>query len=172
MANTYNLISSITVGSGGAADIEFTNIPGTYTDLNLIFSTRDDSSQVSNNLLIKFNGLGDKIDERAVLGTGSSVLNLSNQDSVLLYSYGNGNTSTSNTFGNGSLYIYNYASSNSKSTSLDAITANNSATSALTVINAGLFKSSSAITSITLIPYNFANFLQYSSVDLYGISNT
>jgi hypothetical protein len=34
MANTYTLIaSSVTVGSGGAANIEFTSIPATYTDL-------------------------------------------------------------------------------------------------------------------------------------------
>ena len=33
MANTYTLIASLTVGSGGAANIEFTSIPATYTDL-------------------------------------------------------------------------------------------------------------------------------------------
>ena len=40
MANTYTLISSVTVGSGGAANIEFTSIPATYTDLLLKLSTR------------------------------------------------------------------------------------------------------------------------------------
>jgi hypothetical protein len=33
MANTYEAIATVTVGSGGAANIEFTSIPGTYTDL-------------------------------------------------------------------------------------------------------------------------------------------
>jgi hypothetical protein len=33
MATTYEIIASVTVGSGGAADIEFTSIPATYTDL-------------------------------------------------------------------------------------------------------------------------------------------
>jgi hypothetical protein len=33
MANTYEAIATVEVGSGGAADIEFTSIPGTYTDL-------------------------------------------------------------------------------------------------------------------------------------------
>jgi hypothetical protein len=33
---TYTLINSVTVGSGGAANIEFTSIPATYTDLNLL----------------------------------------------------------------------------------------------------------------------------------------
>jgi hypothetical protein len=44
MANTYEIISSVTVGAGGAAYIEFTNIPQTYTDLNLVFSGRNTSS--------------------------------------------------------------------------------------------------------------------------------
>ena len=35
MANTYVLISSSTVGSGGAASIDFSSIPATYTDLVL-----------------------------------------------------------------------------------------------------------------------------------------
>jgi hypothetical protein len=33
MATTYEIIASVTVGSGGAANIEFTSIPATYTDL-------------------------------------------------------------------------------------------------------------------------------------------
>jgi hypothetical protein len=37
---TYTLINSVTVGSGGAANIEFTSIPATYTDLNLLFTAR------------------------------------------------------------------------------------------------------------------------------------
>ena len=40
MANTYTLIASSTVGSGGAANIEFTSIPATYTDLLIKMSAR------------------------------------------------------------------------------------------------------------------------------------
>jgi hypothetical protein len=35
MANTFELIASSTVGSGGAANIDFTSIPATFTDLCL-----------------------------------------------------------------------------------------------------------------------------------------
>jgi hypothetical protein len=41
MATTYDLISSVTVGSGGAANIEFTSIPATYTDLVVLFSGQE-----------------------------------------------------------------------------------------------------------------------------------
>ena len=41
MALTYTALASVTVGSGGAANIEFTSIPGTYTDLVMLVSLRD-----------------------------------------------------------------------------------------------------------------------------------
>jgi hypothetical protein len=40
MATTYEAIATVEVGSGGAADIEFTSIPGTYTDLLVCLSKR------------------------------------------------------------------------------------------------------------------------------------
>jgi hypothetical protein len=33
MANTYEAIATVEVGSGGTANIEFTSIPATFTDL-------------------------------------------------------------------------------------------------------------------------------------------
>jgi hypothetical protein len=41
MATTYEAIETVEVGSGGAADIEFTSIPGTYTDLVVKVSARN-----------------------------------------------------------------------------------------------------------------------------------
>ena len=160
------------MGSGGAAEINFTSIPATYTDLNLVFSTRDNSTGSSgNNIVIKLNDTTTLLDEKAILGTGSSVLSLSNSDSAIIYAYGDTSLATSNTFGNASMYIPNYAGSNFKSISIDGVTENN-ATAALQFFNAGLFKSTSAVTSITLVAYNSANFVQYSTARLYGIKNS
>jgi hypothetical protein len=39
-------IDTVTVGSGGAASIEFTNIPQTYTDLQIVLSARSATSDV------------------------------------------------------------------------------------------------------------------------------
>jgi hypothetical protein len=54
MANTYTLISSVTVGSGGAANIEFTSIPQTYTDLLYKISGR--LSVDSASAFLRYNG--------------------------------------------------------------------------------------------------------------------
>jgi hypothetical protein len=40
----YNLIATTTVGSGGAASIDFTGIPQTYTDLFLVSSLRSNAA--------------------------------------------------------------------------------------------------------------------------------
>jgi hypothetical protein len=56
MATTYEIIASVTVGSGGAADIEFTSIPATYTDLNYSASNGTCSIHRLKAVAIRFNG--------------------------------------------------------------------------------------------------------------------
>ena len=41
MAVTFTQIASVTVGSGGAASIDFTSIPSTYTDLCIKTSIKE-----------------------------------------------------------------------------------------------------------------------------------
>ena len=52
---TYKLIASGTVGSGGASSIEFTSIPGTYTDLVIKTSLRVSDAVTAADINIKFN---------------------------------------------------------------------------------------------------------------------
>jgi hypothetical protein len=168
MANTYELISSVTVGSGGAADIDFTSIPSTYTDLLIKFSLRDNFAGVYDNLVIRFNNITTNYSERNLYSNGSTAASASTGTTVLRYI--NGNTSTSNTFGNGEMYIPNYAGSTNKSASIDTITENNG-TEAWASLNALLWSNTSAITSVKLTPSSGTLFLQYSTATLYGISN-
>ena len=44
MANTYVKIATVTVGSGGAANMTFSSIVGTYTDLAIKISARSDKA--------------------------------------------------------------------------------------------------------------------------------
>jgi hypothetical protein len=73
-------------------------------------------------------------------------------------------------FGNNIIYIPNYASSNYKSLSVDAVPEENG-TQTYMILSAGLWSSSSAITSLKLVPNIGPNFVQYSTAYLYGISN-
>jgi hypothetical protein len=55
MATTYKLISSVTVGSGGATTMTFSSIPQTYTDLLLKISSRNTTGGADNHR-VTFNG--------------------------------------------------------------------------------------------------------------------
>ena len=170
MANTYTLISSVTVGSGGAATIGFTSIPSTYTDLCLKWSLRDTFASVSTNTYVTFNSVASGYSIKRLRGDGATADSYSEtaQGSLNFYNSKNGASSTASTFSNGELYIPNYAGSANKSCSLDAVLETN-ATTAYDVLYAGLWSNTAAITSITLTPDTAM--AQYSSAYLYGISN-
>jgi hypothetical protein len=165
MANTFELIASSTVGSGGAANITFSSIASTYTDLVLKFSLRTDASLGQDNVKLYINGgtANQYLTTKDIRGNGSAA---SSSTEVMVI---NGNTATSNTFGNGEIYIPNYAGSTNKSMSADSVSENN-ATTAFTFLNALLWSQTSAITSIA-IGSATGNLMQYSTAYLYGVKN-
>lgn len=167
MANTFELISSVTVGSGGASSITFSSIPGTFTDLVLKLSLRDTTSQPAQNLNYSFNGSTSSFSGVWGGGNGSSLIGGTWSASTM--GAINGNTSTASTFGNMEVYIPNYTRSAYKSYSTDSVTENNS-TTAYCWLDASLWSNNAAITSIS-----FANggqsFVQHSTAYLYGVKN-
>ena len=169
MAYTYSLISSVTVGSGGAANITFTSIPSTYTDLCLKISLRSLYSSTGDNTNIGFNGSTASFSLKLLYGTGASAASYGASDNSNVTVIAGANA-TSNTFGNGEIYISNYAGSNYKSISADSVGENNGV-AAQQYFYAGLWSNTSAITSIALTSGNSQDFVQYSTAYLYGISN-
>ena len=164
MAN-YIPITTVTVGSGGAASIDFTNIPQTYTDIVVKFSARNaaDSSQT----LITLNGSTSSYTGKRLYGSGSAATSDNSNTANMNPSSVSASTYTASTFGNAEIYIPNYTSSNNKSISIDAVTENN-ATTAYGGIFAGLWSNTAPVTSITLTA-NGGNMAQYSTATLYGI---
>ncbi len=167
MANTYTLIASSTVGSGGAANIDFTSIPSTYTDLILFTSLRC-SNTSSNGVYIDYNGSTSSYSVRYVLGDGSSASSGTISRIVQRMVDSNG---TASTFANSSTYIPNYTSSNYKSSSTDTVAESN-VTSVLMNLDADLWSNTAAINQITITPASGGNLAQYSTAYLYGISNS
>jgi len=170
MATTYTLISSVTVGSGGAANIEFTSIPATYTDLCVLFSARSNRAADSDPVNLEFNGSTTNDTSRDLEGDGSSAYSGTAGGSQTEIARIPAANATASTFGNALIYVPNYAGSNNKSSSGDAVTENNGVT-AFAKLVAGLWSDSSAITSVKLISQTGNNFVQYSTAYLYGISN-
>lgn len=170
---TFIKIATVTVGSGMAANISFTSIPQTYTDLYIKISAKTNASSgtIWDSPFIDFNGTTTNQSTRFLYGNGSttgSTTDTRQYGSV----YGvTTSSSTANTFGNGEVYIPNYTSSNYKSSSGDGVTENNAITSGL-AFTANLWSNTAAITSITLTPSSGSTFLQYSIATLYGIKNS
>jgi len=169
MATTYTLISSVTVGSGGAANIEFTSIPATYTDLVVKISPRTNrATLVADILSLSFNSNTSNRSVRELYGSGSSTFSSNTTNMYAGYVPCAG--ATASTFGNVEIYIPNYTSVNNKSVSVDSVSENN-ATESYANLQANLWSNTAAITSITLTPVVGTLFNQYSTAYLYGISN-
>ena len=168
MANTFKKIQTVTVGSGGAANIEFTSIPQTYTDLKIVYSLRsnDTNANGGNFFYFQFNNTGfTGLSARILGGNGSTT----NTGSGSLYAFMNPSDFTASTFSNGEFYMPNYTSANNKSYSIESVNENN-ATAANVNLGAGLWSNSAAVTSVKFAPYS-GSFVQYSTATLYGISN-
>ena len=178
MATTYEAIATVTVGSGGAANIEFTSIPATYTDLLIKVSARNNESDSAGGLFyVNFNNSTSNLSSKVLYAYGSGLGSLSSTATSAIFGYICSNGSTTSTFGNSEIYISNYASSNNKSVSVDAVNENN-ATDGRQNLVAGLWSNTAAITSIKLVSATISsgsasgNFVQHSSATLYGIKNS
>lgn len=170
MANTFHKLATITVGAGGASSIDFTSIPGTYTDLQIMASLRDNTGAVGKDYKIEFNSNTSSYTYRRMYGDGGAVNTdyASTSQALTIDSA----TSTAGTFSNCLIYIPNYAGSRSKSWSADTVTENNTTGTNSAYINfyVGMWNNSSAITSISLKPISGSPTIQqYSTVTLYGI---
>lgn len=166
---TMTLISTVTVGSGGAAGIDFGLLPQTYTDLYVVISGRANQSNPS--FYWQYNGTGGGVYSlRRLYGTGSDAYSQSQSglDFHRIDTNAEGTESQANTFLSASIYIPNYTSSTPKSSSVDIVTENNATNTGIrhSIVGA-LFNSTSAITSIYLAPDG--QWVQYSTASIYGI---
>ena len=162
---TMSLVQTVTVGSGGAADIEFANIPQDATDLMVVISARVTAATTASDLFFYINGSNNGV-VRWLQGTGSSVNSNNYTNSLNVWAGTNGANSTSNTFSNAVYYFPNYTSTTNKSFSIDVVTENNATESYQTIV-AGSFSTSSAITSLK---FDDGTYVQHTTASLYKIT--
>lgn len=178
MATTYKAIATVTVGSGGAANIEFTSIPATYTDLIILASIRTNRNDRNDALSLQFNGSGGTAYTHTLLfgnGGSANTQRETSQASVTYVMTASGATATASSFGSAMIYIPNYAGSVNKSISSETASASNHSASdgdQVIYLNAGSWADNSAITSAKITP-QFGNLIvQHSTATLYGIKNS
>ena len=173
MPSTYTLISS-NVLSSSAASVTFSAIPSTYTDLVLRISSRSSFSG-TNSFFLSFNGApsGTSFSTTSLSGRGSTAFSLRTNDylAVEVEELSQDAGTTANTFNSVEYYIPNYLVSANKPVGVSGAKENNSSTVNLVNASAGLWRNTSAITSITIDEAS-GNFVSGSSFYLYGIKNS
>jgi hypothetical protein len=173
MANTYSLMSS-NVLSSSTASVTFSAIPATYTDLIAVASIRSDAVSDETALEVTVNGSSSTYGMtflRAQTAAGSGGLS---SFSYILNSFAtNGSLSTSNTFGTSEHYFPNYAGNKNKVISAFSVSEGSSTSYPGRAVTAGLWSTTSAITSVTFTPSGaVSGFVSGSSFYLYGIKSS
>jgi hypothetical protein len=158
-------IGMVTVGSAGAASVTFNSIPAIYTHLQLRWIGRNSSTN-STIVKIGFNS-ADTTYWHLLYGDGSSAG--ASAESEANPRIGNVplSSQTANSFGTGITDILDYTNTN-KFKTLRSLAGYDNNGNGYALVYSGLWKSTSAITTITISP-GANNFSQYSSFSLYGI---
>ncbi len=168
----FESIATVNVGSGGAADIEFTSIPATYKHLQIRVLCRGTDASDNKNITFRFNsdtGTNYTFHNFQGDGTSASVATGTSQTSYVPNRMPAA-TAASNVFGAVIIDILDYKDTNKYKTvrGNSGFDTNNASTGAVVRLNSGLWLNTSAITSIKGI-MNSGNIAQHSQFALYGI---
>jgi len=162
--NSYESIETFTVGAGGSSTISFTSIPSTYKHLQIRISGK---AANNGNASYRFNSdSGSNYSWHNLYGSGSSAAAYSGASSSVIY--------TGEMYTNASIFnaeivdILDYANTNKYKT-LRAISGVDLNGSGSVQLDSGAWRSTAAISSITIYPPSSGSFSQYSSFALYGI---
>jgi hypothetical protein len=168
---TYEPIATTTLGSN-AATITFSSIAATYTDLRVVLVGRDDRASTGNDtVFLRFNSdTATNYSYTRLLGDGanaSSAAGTSLTSNVAGFIPRNNNTS--GIFGLVTVDIFSYAGSTNK-TYLSTTSADlNGSGDVVRIV--GLWRNTSAITSITFSLGSTFQYLTGTIATLYGIKN-
>lgn len=174
-ATSYESIATVTVGAGGSSSITFSSIPSTYKHLQIrAIGKNTNTSGAGTNLNLIFNSdSGANYSYHSVYGDGATATATSGTSTSLMWI---GHTTTSATSSPTATNIFaplvtdilDYADTNKYKTIRTLNGNDTNSTAGYIFFNSGSWRSTSAVTSITLSNAT-ANFAQYSSFALYGV---
>ena len=169
-ATSYESIATVTVGSGGQSSISFSSIPSTYKHLQIRGILRDNKAASSDNASqLTFNSdTASNYSYHYLAGSGSAASSGASTPIAFIYNYQPAAGAGASIFGATVIDILDYADTNKYKTirNLEGHDLNGSGS---LNFQSGSWRSTSAITSITLTAASSASFVQYSSLALYGI---
>lgn len=163
----FESIATTVVGAGGTSTITFSSIPSGYRHLQIRFMARGSNGEY---LSLRMNSdSGSNYSFHRLTGDGGSAsANASASRSDMLLNAASGTSSTANIFNVGIVDILDYADTNKFKTIrvLTGVDFNGSGSVELISNN---YRSSSAITTLTITQNSSGTIQQYSHFALYGI---
>jgi hypothetical protein len=179
MATSFVLLSSVTVGSGGQAAIEFTNISQSYEDLLVKSSARSSVSANGSNFNFQMSGITTGYFARNWIADFDANSATSGAETVSRVDghrqYIGGANQLANLFTSTDFYFPNYTSNSHKIVYIDNAVHSNygiAGGAAYILQNSVLLENTSAVTTLKFYEIGNNNFVQNSTFYLYGISNT
>ena len=167
----FESIATVTVGSGGAASIEFTSISGSYQHLQIRLVARSTASDTNGDLKIQVNSdTGSNYAYHRLIGSGAAASAegfSSSSAAEIIYRCYTAANATASVFGAGIIDILDYAST-SKTKTLRSFGGHDRNGAGVVTVNSVLWNSTSAITALKLTP-SANNFAEYTTAALYGV---
>ena len=166
--NSYESISTATVGSGGASSVTFSSIPATYKHLQVRYIGRTDWAVSGADFLYSLNSdtTNSNYAYHRLGGDGSAAFAQASTSSRIV-GINNGSSAGTSMFGAGVMDILDYTDTN-KNTTIRNLVGSDRNGSGLVGLYSNLWLNTAAVTTLSLIPEN-GNWVQYSSFALYGI---
>ena len=176
VSGSFESIATAT-GTGSSATITFNSIPSTYQHLQIRLMAKTTDTSIGTLLYrLTFNGDNNANYARHALnGSGSSALATGNADVNWIdnryATMPNSNAAIPNIMGVSIIDIHDYASTTKNKTvrAINGLDTNASVFGGTINVSSGLWRSTSAITSINLVMSDGANWTTNSTFALYGI---
>lgn len=167
VANSYESIQTVTVGAGGQSSISFTVIPATYKHLQIRTIAKSTGAPSQGDLTFN-SDTGSNYAWHQLYGNGTAAgadnsinrANIVGAASLV-------NSSISNVFSASIIDILDYADTNKFKTVRHLVGQDENGSGVIS-LNSGLWRSTSAVTTITITARS-NSIAQYSSFALYGI---
>ena len=158
------------MGAGGSSSISFTSIPSTFKHLQIRGILRDNKAVSTDNASqITFNSdTASNYSYHYLAGNGSAASSGASTSIAFIYNYQTAAGAGANIFAATVIDILDYTDTNKYKTirNLEGHDLNGSGS---LNFQSGSWRSTSAITSLTLTAASSASFVQYSQLALYGI---
>ena len=157
-------------GTGSSGTITFSSIPSTYQHLQLRWISRSSRAITSDNMRISFNGATSTYADHVLYGDGAAAA-AAGQTAltyITLQDATTGASATASIMSVGVLDIHDYAST-TKAKTIRSMHGNDRNGAGVIALSSGIWTTTSAINSISIVVGSTGNFTTASTFALYGI---